>query len=151
MDIIYGLNPIIEALKARRRTFIEVVTCRQDIGEIASLIPAPGLHTVSRRDLDRMAGNPFHQGIAARVSPYPYVTLHDLVSVKILVMLDSIEDPQNLGAIIRSAYALAGAGIVIPEDRSASITAAVVKASAGATEHARIARVKNLRSAARDL
>jgi 23S rRNA (guanosine2251-2'-O)-methyltransferase len=67
------------------------------------------------------------------------------------VLLDSVEDPQNLGSIIRTANALAGAGIVIPEDRSASITPAVVKASAGASEHARIARVTNLRQAAKEL
>ncbi|MGC9323110.1 MAG: 23S rRNA (guanosine(2251)-2'-O)-methyltransferase RlmB, partial [Desulfomonilia bacterium] len=102
-------------------------------------------------DLGRMAGTPHHQGVIARVSSYPYTALKDLLALKTIVMLDSIEDPQNLGAIVRSAYALAEAGIVIPENRSASITPAVVKASAGATERAYIARVKNLRVAAQEL
>lgn len=151
MEIIYGINPVKEALKAGRRTFTEIISSRQNTGEIESLKGGIPLQIMHRNDLGRMAGTPHHQGVIARVSSYPYTALKDLLALKTIVMLDSIEDPQNLGAIVRSAYALAEAGIVIPENRSASITPAVVKASAGATERAYIARVKNLRVAAQEL
>jgi len=151
MEIIYGMNPVKEALKAGRRRFVEIIISRQNPGDILSLSKGISVHNAPRGDLDRMLRTKNHQGIAARVSAYPYVGLADITDKKIVVLLDTIEDPQNLGSIIRSTYALADAGIVIPENRSASITPAVVKASAGATEHAGIARVKNLRASAREL
>jgi 23S rRNA (guanosine2251-2'-O)-methyltransferase len=91
-----------------------------------------------------MAGSPDHQGIVAAVDPYPYVE-PDVVlkSFTLLVALDEVQDPHNLGAIIRTAEG-AGAAVVVPRHRAAEVTAAVVKASAGATEHASIAQVRNL-------
>ncbi len=101
----------------------------------------PGAELVS------LVGSPDHQGIAAEVEPYPYVELGDVLgSHTLLIALDAVQDPHNLGAIIRTAEA-AGAGVVIPRHRAAEITAAVVKASAGATEHAVVARVRNLADA----
>src|SRR5208283_2649357 len=82
---------------------------------------------------------------------YRYAELKDLFPLPCVVLLDNVEDPQNLGSIIRSSHALVGAGIIIPEHRSAPVTPAVVKASSGATEHVRITRVKNLRAAAQEL
>ena len=152
VEIIFGKNPIMEALAAGKRTFYEILVARQNFEEIAH---AAGGHaaiiTLSRKELDHLTRSPFHQGVAAKVSPYRYTPLKELAEKKVVLLLDSIEDPQNTGSIIRTAYALADAGIVIPEDRAAQVTPAVVKASAGATEHAAIARVKNLRMAAKEL
>ena len=107
----------------------------------------PPVHHVSVDELSIRLGTVDHQSIAAEVDPYPYLELdmvlgtHDLV-----VALDQIQDPHNLGAIIRTAEAT-GAGVLIPRHRAAEVTPAVVKASAGATEHAAVARVRNLADA----
>lgn len=151
MEIIYGLNPIKEALVSNSRAFTEILVSRKDYSAIVSLAKGVKINPISGRDLDKVAGTQNHQGIAARVSAYRYALFEDISGMNAVILLDSVEDPQNLGAIIRSAFCLCGAGVVIPYDRSASITPAVVKASAGATEHARVVRVKNLRDAARRL
>jgi 23S rRNA (guanosine2251-2'-O)-methyltransferase len=151
MEIIFGKNPVIEALVTGKRTFFEIMIAREHYEDIASLARGIHIHTLPKRELDKIAQTRAHQGVIARVSRYPYVKLKDLMALKVVLLLDSVEDPQNLGSIIRSAYALANAGIVIPENRAAHITPAVVKASAGATEHAGIARVKNLRMASKEL
>lgn len=151
MEVIYGKNPVFEALSAGRRTIYEILVARQNYDEIAGAARKIPIQTLSRKELDTMAKTSFHQGIIARVSPYPYVPITDILEKKVAVLLDSIEDPQNTGSIIRTAYALAAAGIVVPEDRAAHITPAVVKASAGAAEHAAVARVKNLRMSCKDL
>ncbi|HON38945.1 MAG: 23S rRNA (guanosine(2251)-2'-O)-methyltransferase RlmB [Desulfomonilia bacterium] len=151
MEVIYGKNPVMEALAAGRRTFYEIMTARQNYDEIARAAGKIRVITLSRKELDHIARSTYHQGVVARVSSYPYTPIKDLMQKKVVVLLDSIEDPQNTGAIIRSAYALADAGIIIPEDRAAHVTPAVIKASAGAAEHASIARVKNLRAAAKEL
>ncbi|MCK9263346.1 MAG: 23S rRNA (guanosine(2251)-2'-O)-methyltransferase RlmB [Desulfomonilia bacterium] len=151
MEVIYGKNPVMEALAAGRRTFYEILTARQNYDEIARSAGKIRVITLSRKELDHISRTTFHQGVVARVSPYRYTPIKDLMQKKVVVLLDSIEDPQNTGAIIRTAYALAEAGIVIPEDRAAHVTPAVIKASAGAAEHASIARVKNLRAATKEL
>lgn len=151
MEVIYGKNPVFEALLAGRRTFYEILVARQSYDEIAGVAKKIPIQTLSRKELDTIAKTAFHQGIVARVSPYPYAPLAAILEKKVAVLLDSIEDPQNTGSIIRTGFALADAGIVIPEDRAAHITPAVVKASAGATEHAAVARVKNLRMSCKDL
>jgi 23S rRNA (guanosine2251-2'-O)-methyltransferase len=151
LEVIYGKNPVLEALAADRRTFYEILLARQNYSEIAGAAGKIHIVTLSRKELDHIARSPFHQGVAARVSAYPYVPFKELLDKKVVILLDSVEDPQNTGSIIRTAYALADAGIIIPEDRAAHVTPAVVKASAGAAEHARVARVKNLRAAAKEL
>ena len=104
----------------------------------------PDVRHASPSELTSMAGSPDHQGIVAAVDPYSYVEPETLLKdFTLLVALDEVQDPHNLGAIIRTAE-WAGAGIVIPRHRAAEVTAAVVKASAGATEHAAIAQVRNL-------
>lgn len=149
-EVIYGRNAVLEAIRAGSRTIHEVLVLSQHMDEILD-VSGTAARVVDRQDLEKIAGTEYHQGMAARVSAYRYVRLEELFGFRTVLLLDSIEDPQNLGSIIRAAYALAGAGVVIPEHRSASVTPAVVKASAGATEHARIARVTNLRAAAREL
>jgi 23S rRNA (guanosine2251-2'-O)-methyltransferase len=97
-------------------------------------------------ELTRLAGSPDHQGVVAEVDPYPYVDADELLSRPdcLVVALDQVQDPQNLGAVARSAEVAGATGLVITDRRSASVTAAVAKASAGAVEHLPIARVTNL-------
>ncbi len=104
-----------------------------------------------RPRLDRLAGTDRHQGVVAVVADYRYRDLGAILAAAreageppLLVVLDGIEDPQNLGAIVRSAHALGAHGVVVPKDRAAGVTAAAAKASAGAIEHCPVARVTNL-------
>ena len=104
------------------------------------------MEVVSPEEVAAHAGSPDHQGICAAVEPYPYVSAAELLAsdAPLLVALDEVQDPQNLGAIARTAEAAGADGLVLPERRSAEVTAAAAKASAGAVEHLRIARVRNL-------
>ena len=97
-------------------------------------------------ELERLCGSPEHQGIVADVDPYPYADPGSLLAAEdaLVVALDQIQDPQNLGAICRSVEVAGAAGVVIPERRAAAVTAATCKASAGAVEHLPVARVRNL-------
>jgi 23S rRNA (guanosine2251-2'-O)-methyltransferase len=104
---------------------------------------------LQRTELDRMAGNAAHQGVVAVTSAKQYSDLDDVVGAKrgqysLVVVLDGVEDPHNLGAILRTADATGADGIVIPERRAASVTGTVTKASAGASEHLPIAKVTNI-------
>jgi len=109
------------------------------------------VETRARAVVDEMAGGGNHQGVCAVVGEYPYVDPEDLLEVArargeapLVVVLDGVQDPQNLGALVRSAHVLGAHGVIIPQDRAAPVTPAVVRASAGATEHVKIARVVNL-------
>jgi 23S rRNA (guanosine2251-2'-O)-methyltransferase len=105
---------------------------------------SPPISRLSYRDLTARLHTPDHQGVAAEVAPYPYVEAERLLAERTLIVaLDEVQDPHNLGAIIRTAEA-SGAGVVIMRHRAAEVTGAVVKASAGATEHAAVAQVRNL-------
>jgi 23S rRNA (guanosine2251-2'-O)-methyltransferase len=107
----------------------------------------PPVRRLSDRELGLLVKTEDHQGIAAQVEPYPYLDLETILDNQdLIVALDQIQDPHNLGAIIRTAEAT-GAGVLIPRHRAAEVTAAVVKASAGATEHAAVAQVRNLADA----
>jgi 23S rRNA (guanosine2251-2'-O)-methyltransferase len=96
--------------------------------------------------LERLCGSPDHQGVVAEVDPYPYADPNALLRREgaLLLALDQVQDPRNLGAVCRSAEFAGAAGVVIPERRSAEVTAVVCKASAGAVEHLEVARVRNL-------
>ena len=98
------------------------------------------------RELEQLCGSPDHQGIVAEVDPFPYADAETLLDSEeaLVVALDQVQDPQNLGAICRTAEAAGVTGVVLPERRSAGVTPAVCKASAGAVEHLAIARVRNL-------
>ena len=125
---IYGRNPVAEAKRGRRR--------------VHRVWEAPA---TSPEELTELAGSPDHQGVVAEVDPYPYADPASLLKPGGLVLaLDQVQDPRNLGAACRSAEAAGAAGVVIPERRSASVTGAVCKASAGAVEHLAIAQVRNL-------
>jgi 23S rRNA (guanosine2251-2'-O)-methyltransferase len=128
-QIIYGRRPVAEAKRGRRRV--------RRVWTSAELDPA---------ELTRVAGSPDHQGCVAEVDPYPYVDPEALAGGPggLLVALDQVQDPRNLGAVCRSAEAAGAAGVVIPARRSAAVTAAACKASAGAVEHLPVARVTNL-------
>jgi 23S rRNA (guanosine2251-2'-O)-methyltransferase len=128
-QLIYGKQPVAEAERGRRA--------------VRRVWRAPG---TSPEELERLCGSPDHQGVVAEVDPYPYAGAGELLRREnaLLVALDQVQDPRNLGAVCRSAEAAGAAGLVIPERRSAEITAVACKASAGAVEHLAIARVRNL-------
>ncbi len=128
-QIIYGRRPVEEAERGRRR--------------VRRVWRAP---EASGEELERLCGSPDHQGVVAEVDPYPYADPNALVKREgaLLIALDQVQDPRNLGAVCRSAEFAGAAGVVIPERRSAEVTAVACKASAGAVEHLEVARVRNL-------
>ena len=142
--VLYGRNPIREALRARRRPVQRVWATRGAAAE-------PWLRDVEvmegrEQDIAARAGSEAHQGLCAEVGPYPYVDEAELLERPdpFVVVLDELQDPQNLGAIARTAECAGAAGLVICERRAAHVTPAAVKASAGATEYLRIARAPNM-------
>jgi 23S rRNA (guanosine2251-2'-O)-methyltransferase len=165
MRIVYGMNPVRELLRSgaeglselwlaeggeRPRAFAELERAARDRG--AKVRSAP------RQRLDRLAGVTQHQGIVAVVADYRYREPAEILEVAaasgrppLVVLLDGVEDPHNLGAIVRSAHALGAHGLILPRDRAAGVTPAAAKASAGAIEHVAIARVTNLVRAIEDL
>jgi len=155
MHYIYGINAVSEALKARGRAFewVGMAKERHDL-RLQRLIEdcrrlAVPVRFLQRTELDRMAGNSAHQGVVAVTSAKQYSDLDDVVGAKrgqysLVVVLDGVEDPHNLGAILRTADAAGADGIVIPERRAAGVTGTVTKASAGASEHLPIAKVTNI-------
>jgi 23S rRNA (guanosine2251-2'-O)-methyltransferase len=147
-DLIYGRNPVLEALRGRRKVHtVLLATTTLDAALEAALRAAahrPSVEHLSPADLAARAGTSDHQDVAALVDAYAYAEPDSLLKThSLLIALDEVQDPHNLGAVIRTAEA-AGAGIVIPRHRAAQVTGAVVKASAGATEHASVAMVRNL-------
>src|SRR5580693_5654292 len=162
MHYIYGINAVTEALKAQKRSFewVGMAKERHDI-RLQRLIEdcrkaGVPVKYLSRVELDRMAGTAAHQGVVAVTSAKQYSDLDDVVGGKrghytLVVVLDGVEDPHNLGAILRTADAAGADGVVIPERRSAAVTAAVAKVSAGASEHLPIAKVTNISRALEDL
>ena len=127
--IVYGRNAVREAQRGRRR-----VLRLWEQGDVPD------------DELERLCGSPDHQGLVAEVEPFPYVDAAELLAPEdaLVVALDRVQDPQNLGAICRSAEGAGASGIVLPERGSVEVTPAVCRASAGAVEHLAIARVRNL-------
>lgn len=128
-QVIYGRQPVAEAERGRRR--------------VHRVWRAP---ETSAEELERLCGSPDHQGVVAEVDPYPYGDPVGMLKREgsLLVALDQVQDPRNLGAVCRSAEFAGAAGVVIPERRSAAVTAVTCKTSAGAVEHVEIAHVRNL-------
>ncbi len=149
-EIIYGLRPVAEALRSKRREVYEVLDSVGD-KEISSEAAARGVPVkrVSRNRVDELARGGVHQGVVARVGPYPYSGLEEILATPdpLVVVLDGVTDPRNLGAVLRAADGAGVSGVVVPKDRAASVTPAAVKASAGASEHVSVARETNLRRA----
>lgn len=149
-EILYGIRPVVEALRSSRRQVREVLdaTGNEEAASEAGCRSVP-VKKVSRQKVEELADGAVHQGLAARVGPYPYSGLDEILSSEnpLVLVLDSVTDPRNLGAVLRVADAAAASGVVIPRDRAAGVTAAAVKSSAGASEHVRVARETNLRRA----
>ncbi|HEX2183074.1 MAG TPA: 23S rRNA (guanosine(2251)-2'-O)-methyltransferase RlmB [Rubrobacteraceae bacterium] len=147
-ETIYGVRPVIEALHGGRRKVFEVLdaTANAEVAKAAKAVGVP-VRKVPHARVGELARGGVHQGIAARVEPYPYAGLDDLLAAPdpLVVVLDGVTDPQNLGAVLRVADGAGASGVVIPKDRAVGVTAAAVKASAGASEHVPVARVTNLR------
>lgn len=155
MEIIFGIHAVEEALAARGRGFeyVAVASGRGDarLGKIAQLCRSAGVpvRAMPRDQLTRLARTETHQGVVAVAAEKKYSDLEDLLARKhgeyaFLVVLDGVEDPHNLGAIIRTAEGAGADGIVIPERRAVGVTATVAKASAGASEYLPIAKVTNI-------
>jgi 23S rRNA (guanosine2251-2'-O)-methyltransferase len=169
MEVLYGLHPVEEALRAGRRRFDRVLVARERHGErpdprIEKLLAQcrqAGVHISlePREELTQLAGTAAHQGVVALVRPQELLALEDLFAPapahpdrpRLLLALDGVEDPQNLGALLRVADGAGVDGVVLTERRSAPLSAAALKASAGAAEHLRIARVVNLVRALEEL
>jgi 23S rRNA (guanosine2251-2'-O)-methyltransferase len=149
-EMIYGIRPVIEALKSGRRKVIEIFDAVGDEG-VANAASTRGVEIkrVSRQRADELARGGVHQGVVARVEPYPYSGLEEILASPepLILVLDSVTDPRNLGAVLRAADGAGTSGVVVPKNRAAGVTAAAVKASAGASEHVRVARETNLRRA----
>ncbi len=160
---IYGRHPVNEALRACPGEVqgLFVASGRADrLGDLISKARAHGIPvaSVTRRALEDMVGEVTHQGVVATVASFAYVEVEDLLAVAkarneppLLLALDQIQDPHNLGALIRSALALGAHGVILPKDNSCEVTPVAVKASAGATAHLGVAKVVNLRRALDEL
>lgn len=156
-EFLAGPHAVLEALRADRRTVRRVYLARRERGGIiASILGLAQTHGLAvdvrpRADLDRLVQGTAHQGVVAEVGPFPYIQAEEVVSRALhgtaagfLVILDGIQDPQNLGAILRSSEAAGVHGIILPRDRAVGVTPAAVRAATGATEHLAVARVTNL-------
>ncbi|MFI5006688.1 MAG: 23S rRNA (guanosine(2251)-2'-O)-methyltransferase RlmB, partial [Solirubrobacterales bacterium] len=154
MNLVCGINPVLEALAAGTRHFERVMIVKglrnRRVSEAiarASRLSVP-LRFETRETLDRIAGGVPHQGIVAVVSARPAMTLESLFQTvrdpALFVVLDGVEDPRNLGAILRTAEAAGADGVLLPERHSAGLSETVNRASAGALEHVRVARIGNV-------
>lgn len=156
-EILYGIHPVYEALSTGRRRVYEIYLTKEKktgrLGPIVSLAESRGIsqQTIGTGDFKALVGPAVHQGVAARVSPYPLTALTDILQTVqaregkfFLLMLDNIVDPQNLGALIRTALCVGIDGVILPKDNCATPTPAVSRASAGALEHIQLSQVTNL-------
>jgi 23S rRNA (guanosine2251-2'-O)-methyltransferase len=157
---LFGINPVAEALRGKRQLFrLLVRSDRRDDVRISSLVKLAEdlripVEPADRRQLDAMTGDGNHQGVILESGPFRYVGLDQLIENaggRPVLVLDRLQDPQNLATLIRTAAAVDIAGIVIQTDRSATVTPAVVRSSAGLVEHLAIARENNTRRAIEEL
>jgi len=163
MDVLYGVHPVAEALKSGRRRFDHVlVAAERHDDRLASLVAeckraGVRVRQEAREHLTQLAGTAAHQGVVAVVRPKEMLTIEDLFEGpdggqgRLLLALDGVEDPQNLGALLRVADGSGVDGVIVTERRAAPLSPVAVKASAGASEHLRIARVVNLVRALEEL
>jgi 23S rRNA (guanosine2251-2'-O)-methyltransferase len=157
-EILYGRQPVRETLRAGRRQIFKILLARGVkqagiVGEILALAEQANIpvQAVDRQEMDKLGGEVNHQGLAAEVSGYPYLDLGALLDVvkgagvpAFLLLLDHVQDPQNVGSLLRTAEAAGVHGVVIARRRAAGVTPAAVRASAGAAEHACVVQVANL-------
>ncbi len=154
-SLVFGVHPVIELLRAAPMSIERLwVTADDDGARVRAEASRAGVavEPADRAALDRMTAGGHHQGVAARTRPFAYAEFEDVLAAgpPLLVALDGVTDPQNLGAIVRSAEVLGAGGLFLPRDRSSPITPAAIRASAGATAHLPIAQVVNLTRALRD-
>ncbi len=155
-EMIYGMNPVLEALRGSRRAFELFVAAGANDRRLEKLLKlaeekgVPVRHR-DKRDIARLCGTEHHQGVALRVEGFPYTDLADVVerwrntgTNGLMLVLDGIQDPHNLGALIRTAACAGANGVIIPRDRAAAVTPTVEKSSAGAVETIPIAQVTNI-------
>jgi len=160
MQIIYGINPVSEILRSEGGNIRKIILAEgrkgEDVKKILALAASRGIAVeVHKREvLDRRAGTTAHQGILCLCGEFAYAGLEEIIAnrhpafpASLVLLLDGIEDPQNLGSLIRTAHCFGANGVIIPRDRAAGITPAVIKASAGAAGHIPVARVVNLTQA----
>jgi 23S rRNA (guanosine2251-2'-O)-methyltransferase len=149
--IVYGRNPVREAIRGPR-TVIQVWATKNAARETWLRHPSSPVTVCAADQIERRCGSQAHQGVCAEVEPFRYADAGAALATSdpLIVALDEVQDPQNLGAICRTAECAGVAAVVIPERRSAEVTPAVCKASAGAVEHLPIARVRNLGDFLRD-
>ncbi|MBQ6380469.1 MAG: 23S rRNA (guanosine(2251)-2'-O)-methyltransferase RlmB [Clostridia bacterium] len=162
-ELIIGRNPIMEALKAGRelnQLFVARGERSGSIGRIIALAKEQGIPVkeVDSKKLDYLSGGGVHQGVAAFCAAHEYCSLEDIFAyaeqkaeAPFIIICDEIEDPHNLGAIIRTAEAVGAHGVVIPKRRSAALSGIVAKTSAGALEYVKVARVTNLPAALEEM
>ena len=161
--ILYGRNPVREALRGRRKHAVKEVWATAGVAR-EPWLKGVRVKSASAEDVQRRCGSTAHQGICAEAGGYPYSSAAELLGTTekegpgssvsgrlrhplvdpLVVALDQVQDPQNLGSICRTAECAGAAGVVIPERRAAEVTPAVCKASAGAVEHLKVARVRNI-------
>jgi 23S rRNA (guanosine2251-2'-O)-methyltransferase len=152
--ILYGRNPVREALRGRRAHTVGEVWVSEGAAR-EPWLEGVAVRKVSAEELEGRCGSSAHQGVCAEAGGYPYVSAEELLVSRggsgargaddpLIVALDQVQDPQNLGSICRTAECAGATGVVIPERRAAEVTPAVCKASAGAVEHLLVARVRNL-------
>ncbi len=156
MSILSGIHPIAEALRAGNpldRVLIARGAGGPRLQEIIDLARRAGIPVrfEPRPSLDRLAGTPAHQGVVALGAAQKYLELDSAAASELAVVLDGVEDPHNLGAIIRTAHAAGAGSVIIPERRAAGITDVVAKAAAGALEYLPVVRVTNINRALEDL
>jgi 23S rRNA (guanosine2251-2'-O)-methyltransferase len=157
MNLICGINPVLEALSAGTRHFDRLLVVKglrnQRVSDAMARATQMGvpLRFEPRETLDRMAGGLPHQGVIAVVSPKPVIPVEDLLQgahdPALVVVLDGVEDPRNLGAILRSAEAAGADGVLLPDRHNAGLSETVSRASAGALEHVKVARIGNVAQA----
>ena len=156
VDFVFGRHAVVEALQTPdrvNRVFIQEGTSGRDAAKVIDLAREKGIQvqTVPKTKIEDLVGNAVHQGLVASIAAYEYADLEDVFKKAeekgedpFIVILDGVEDPHNLGSILRTADATGVHGIIIPKRRSASLTATVAKASTGAIEHVPVVRVTNL-------
>jgi 23S rRNA (guanosine2251-2'-O)-methyltransferase len=145
-ELVYGRRPVREVLRAGRREILEVLATERAVASEPWLGEVASLHVRPERELTEAAHSRDHQGVVAFCEPYRYADAYELAAAErpLVVCLDQVTDPRNLGAVCRTAEGAGATGVVVPERRSARVTAAVCHASAGAVEHLPVAVVVNL-------
>jgi 23S rRNA (guanosine2251-2'-O)-methyltransferase len=157
VDLVYGAHPIIEILKAKRRKIVTIYTTRPEPkawNRVRSYLPErlPQIQYVTKEALDRLVGNGEHMGIAALVAPFPYRSkLFDPEKHRFLLLIDSVQDVRNLGAMLRSAYVVGVDGVILVKNNAAPLNAAALKASAGLAEHLEIYQANSVKSVLQEL